>query len=138
MLTKIRTYEELQHILTFEERFRYLSLVGTVGDQTFGSERYLNQSFYNSSEWHRARDLVIIRDNACDLGIPGREVFSSIHIHHMNPITPEDLKFGRYSLIDPNNLITVSHRTHNAIHYGDERQLQQEFVERRPGDTKEW
>lgn len=134
----MKTYEELRHIPTFEERFRYLMISGVVGDRTFGSERYLNQSFYTSAPWRRVRDYVIIRDNGCDLGIPGREIFSSIFVHHMNPISPEDLKFGRPSLIDPENLITVSHRTHNAIHYGDESQLQQEFVERRPGDTKDW
>lgn len=137
-MTKIRTYEELRHIPTFEERFRYLSLVGQVGDSTFGSERYLNQQFYNSHQWHRARDFVIMRDNGCDLGIPGREIYSKIFVHHLNPISPESLKFGWPELLDPDNLITVSHRTHNAIHYGDERQLEQDFVERRPGDTKEW
>lgn len=138
MSIKFRSYNELQHILTFEGRFHYLSLGGEVGYQTFGSERYLNQRFYNSREWKRARDLVIIRDNGCDLGIPGREIFGQVFIHHMNPISPEDLKFGRPSLIDPDNLITVTHQTHNAIHYGDERQLVQDFVERRPGDTREW
>jgi hypothetical protein len=134
----LKSYEELRHILTFEDRFRYLSLVGTVGDATFGSERYLNQRFYTSYEWRSVRDQVIIRDNGCDLGILGREIYGPVYVHHMNPIKPEDLKFGRYSLIDPNNLITVSHRTHNAIHYGDEKQLVPEFVERSPGDTKDW
>lgn len=138
MTTKLRSYEELRHILTFEGRFRYLSLAGLVGDPTFGSERFLNQQFYNSPVWKQARDQVIIRDQGCDLGIPGREIYSTVYVHHINPIQPEDLKFGRPSLVDPNNLITVSHRTHNAIHYGDEKQLEQTFVERQPGDTKEW
>lgn len=137
-MMKIRTYEELRTLSTFEERFHYLSLAGNVGDRTFGSERYLNQSFYTSSVWRQARDLVIIRDNGCDLGIAGREIFSTIYVHHMNPITPEDVKFARASLWDPNNLITVTHRTHNAIHYGDERQLEKEFVERAAGDMKLW
>lgn len=134
----MRTYETLRHISTFEDRFRYLALKGEVGDRTFGSERYLNQRFYTSSEWRRVRDFVIVRDGGCDLAIAGREIYASIYIHHLNPITPEDLKFGRASLLDPENLISVSHRTHNAIHYGDESLLQKEFVERRPGDTKDW
>lgn len=133
-----RTYEELRKLQTFEERFRYLSLLGNVGEKTFGWERHLNQSFYNSAPWRRVRDFIIVRDNGCDLGIPGREIHSSIYIHHINPIVPEDLRFGRPSLLDPDNLITVSHQTHNAIHYGDESHLRKEYVERRPGDTKDW
>ena len=137
-MTKNRTYEELRQLPTFEDRFKYLSLLGNVGETTFGWERHLNQSFYNSSQWRRVRDFIIVRDNGCDLGIEGREIHSSIYIHHMNPIVPDDLRFGRPSLLDPENLITVSHRTHNAIHYGDESQLPKPFVERRPGDTKDW
>ena len=137
-MTKKRTYDELIKLPTFEERFRYLSLAGNVGETTFGWERHLNQGFYNSSPWRRVRDFIIVRDNGCDLGIEGREIHSSLYIHHMNPIVPEDLRFGRPSLLDPDNLITVSHRTHNAIHYGDESHLQKEYVERRPGDTKDW
>lgn len=137
-MTKIRTYDELSRIFTFEERFHYLSLAGSVGDTTFGSERFLNQNFYNSSEWRSVRNYIIVRDQGCDLGILGREIYSTIHVHHINPLTPEDVKFGRFNLIDPNNLITVSHRTHNAIHYGDASLLQRDLVERKPGDTKEW
>lgn len=133
-----RSYSELQKLFSFEERFRYLSLDGIVGDPTFGNERYLNQQFYNSVAWRRARDFVIIRDNGCDLGIEGREIHSTIYIHHMNPLTPEDLRFGRPCLVDPDNLITVTHQTHNAIHYGDENQLARDPIERRPGDTKDW
>lgn len=137
-MTMIRTYEELSNLPTFEDRFHYLSLDGQVGEKTFGWERYLNQQFYTSSLWRRARNQVIIRDNGCDLGIPGREIYSQVFVHHLNPITPEALRFGWPELLDLNNLISVSHRTHNAIHYGDERQLQREFVERQPGDTKQW
>ena len=137
-MTQKRTYDELRKLLTFEERFEYLSLAGNVGERTFGWERYLNQSFYNSAQWRRVRDFIIVRDDGCDLGIKTRQIGDSLYIHHMNPIIPEDLRFGRPSLLDPDNLITVSHRTHNAIHYGDASQLSKPFVERRPGDTKDW
>jgi hypothetical protein len=137
-MTTIRNYRELSGLSTFAERFQYLSLSGEVGVRTFGGERYLNQRFYNSSEWKRARNEVIVRDNGCDLGIEGREIYSTMYIHHITPITPNDFKFGRPSLIDPDNLITVTHRTHNAIHYGDESQLEAIFTERTPGDTKDW
>lgn len=133
-----KTYEQLRQLPTFEERFRYLALRRSVGEATFGSERYLNQRFYMSSDWRRVRNFIIVRDHGCDLGILGRDIYSTMYIHHINPIRAEDLKSGNPLLLDPNNLITVSHRTHNAIHYGDENQLQKEFVERRPGDTKDW
>jgi len=134
----IRTYEELSRLLSFEQRFHYLSLKGLPFDQTFGSERFLNQRFYNSYEWRQIRNYVIARDFGRDLGVEGREIYRSPYIHHINPITPEDLKMRNPMLLDPNNLITVSHQTHNAIHYGDESHLLKDFVERRPGDTKEW
>lgn len=137
-MTTSRTYSELEKLLTFEERFRYLALHGEVGDRTFGSERYLNQRFYTSTAWRSARNIIQIRDNGCDLGIPGREIHSTVYIHHINPITPDDLKYGRPCLTDPENLITVSHKTHNAIHFGDESLLSTDFVERRPGDHKDW
>lgn len=137
-MTIFKSYSELVELETFEERFRYLALSGIVGDSTFGHERFLNQRFYNSAAWRSARNGVIVRDNGCDLGIEGREIYSTIYIHHINPLTPEDLKFGRPALLDPENLITVSHRTHNAIHYGDENQLERALVERSPGDTKDW
>lgn len=133
-----KSYSELVKLETFEDRFRYLSLSGVVGDPTFGNERFLNQRFYTSSTWRSARNLVIVRDNGCDLGIEGRQIHSTIYIHHINPLTPEDLKFGRPCLTDPENLILVSHRTHNAIHFGDENQLDKPLVERRPGDTQDW
>lgn len=133
-----RSYSTLIQLETFEERYRYLVLRGSVGDQTFGYERHLNQSFYNSSEWKRIRHVVIVRDNGCDLGIEGRDLHSSIYIHHMNPLTASDLKNFRSEILDPEYLISVSHRTHNAIHYGDEKQLQQDPIERKPGDTKLW
>ena len=136
MMTK--RYSELERLETFEERYRYLSLAGIVGDRTFGHERFVNQAFYTSSAWRRARDVVIIRDDGCDLGIPGREINSTVYIHHINPLIPDDIKHNRSCLIDPDNLITVSHRTHNAIHYGDESQLEREPVERTPGDHLPW
>lgn len=137
MMTK--SYLELATLPTFEERYHYLRLAAVVGEQTFGSERYLNQAFYTSHEWRRIRNVVQIRDEGCDLGIPGREIHGTVYIHHINPITPEDLKFGRPSLLDPDNLITVTHQTHNAIHFGDENLLvRAEPTVRTPGDTKEW
>ena len=133
-----KSYSELRWLESFEDRFRYLSLRGVVGDPTFGHERYLNQAFYTSSLWRNARNFVIVRDNGCDLGILGREIYNTVYIHHINPITPNDIKLRSGSLVDPDNLICVSHRTHNAIHYGDENQLQKDVTERQPGDTKEW
>lgn len=133
-----RTYSELRHLETFEERFRYLALKGQVGRSTFGFDRWMNQEFYRSKEWRQARHGVIVRDNGCDLGIDGYEIHSGLYIHHLNPITPEQIENGDPAILDPDNLITVTHRTHNAIHYGDERLLPQPVVERRPGDTKLW
>lgn len=138
MTKAYKTYSELVLLPTFEERFRYLSLGGAVGDRTFGGERHLNQSFYTSAQWRRARNEIIIRDNGCDLGMLGHEIYSTIYIHHINPLKPEDLKFFTPALLNPENLISVTHRTHNAIHYGDESQIEQPLVERRPGDTKDW
>lgn len=133
-----RCYSDLQNLSTFEERYEYLRLDGHVGHVTFGSERYMNQKFYNSHEWKRSRDIVIFRDNGCDLGIEGREIHSRIYIHHINPIGPKDLELRTPALLDPENLITVTHQTHNAIHYGNADNLQKDLVERRPGDTKDW
>ena len=135
----IRTYSELIRIPTFEDRFRYLKLRGKVGEDTFGFDRYFNQKFYRSSEWKRIRDHVIVRDGACDLGIPDREIFGKVIIHHMNPFRIEDLTGDNAKdLLDPEFLICVSHETHNAIHYGDESLLPEIFVERRPNDTCPW
>lgn len=133
-----RSYSELKRIETFEERFEYLALRGNVGQPTFGFDRWVNQGFYTSREWRHARDGIIVRDNGCDLGLDGYEIHNGLFIHHLNPITLEQLEAGDDCLLDPNNLITVTHRTHNAIHYGDARQLPLKPVDRKPGDTKLW
>jgi hypothetical protein len=135
---KLRTYSELRRIPTFEERFAYLDLRGQVGEATFGSNRWFNQRFYRSREWRHVRDFVIVRDNGCDLGIPDYGIHGRILIHHMNPVTMEDLAHGTALVLDPEYLITTTHRTHNAIHYGDDSLLPQQVVERKPGDTKLW
>lgn len=133
-----RTYSELRRIQTFEERFDYLVLRGEVGSATFGSSRWINQRFYRSREWHQVRDFVVLRDNGCDLGVPGYEIHDRLMVHHMNPISVEDLEHGADSLLDPEYLITTTHNTHNAIHYGDDSLLPRAPVERRPGDTRLW
>jgi hypothetical protein len=123
---------------TFEERFRYLKLVARVGEETFGFDRYLNQQFYHSQEWKSIRNEIIIRDNACDLGITGREMNKGIIIHHMNPITKDDLIHQSDFLLNPDYLICVSKKTHSAIHYGDESLLFDSLVERSKNDTCPW
>ena len=137
-MTKIRTYSELTRLDTFIERFRYLSLRGLVGETTFGFDRWMNQMFYSSREWRHIRTQVIARDNGCDLGIEGREINARLYIHHMNPMTFDNISHGDPQILDPEYLITVTHQTHNAIHYGDERQLPQPPVERSRGDTLLW
>ena len=134
----IRTYTELMKLQTFEERFRYLKLVTRVGEETFGFDRYLNQQFYHSQEWKSIRNEIIIRDNACDLGITGREMNKGIIIHHMNPITKDDLIHQSDFLLNPDYLICVSKKTHSAIHYGDESLLFDGLVERSKNDTCPW
>lgn len=134
----IRTYTELMKLQTFEERFRYLKLVARVGEETFGFDRYLNQQFYHSQEWKSIRNEIIIRDNACDLGITGREMNKGIIIHHMNPITKDDLIHQSDFLLNPDYLICVSKKTHSAIHYGDESLLFDGLVERSKDDTCPW
>ena len=134
----IKTYSELRRHATFEERFDYLKLGGAVGAETFGFDRYLNQDFYKSVLWKRARSIVIARDLGCDLGIEGHEIHDRVYVHHMNPMTPEDIKHSNLDILDPEYLITVTHDTHNAIHYGDKRLLPKPIIERRPGDTKLW
>lgn len=134
----IRTYTDLVEFDTFEDRYRYLALGGEVGYSTFGFDRYLNQNFYSSREWRQIRQHLIVRDDGCDLGVPGYEIHGRLLIHHMNPISAEDIVHGDSSIIDPEFLITTTHRTHNAIHYGDERQLPRPLVVRSPGDTKLW
>jgi len=136
---KIRTYTELSQLPTFRERYRYLQLSGTVCEETFGFDRYCNQRFYHSSEWRHVRDLVILRDNGCDLGIEGLEIYGRVLIHHMNPVSLRDLTFGSEYLLNLEYLICVSHETHNAIHYGDEKLLMDKApVERIPNDTCPW
>lgn len=134
----IRTYSELIKLPTFEERFQYLKLNGEVGVETFGFDRYLNQAFYSSDEWKSIRNQVIIRDNGCDLGIEGREIYKRIIIHHMNPITKEDLLYRTEYLLNPEYMICTMKNTHDAIHYGDENLLFKEPVERKPNDTCPW
>lgn len=134
----IRSYSELIHIPTFEERFEYLKLSGSVGKETFGFDRYLNQVFYRSKEWKRVRDLVIVRDNGCDLGIEDREICGRIYIHHMNPISLSDIERKSESILNPEYLICVTHNTHNAIHYGDSSLLVTAPIERTPNDTCPW
>ena len=138
ILMDIKTYSELTKLHTFEERFRYLQLHGSVGRDTFGFDRIFNQMFYTSSEWKRVRDIVITRDNGCDLGIEGREIYGKVVIHHLNPISLEDIENATEYLLNPEYLITTTHNTHNAIHYGDESKLVTNPIERRRNDTCPW
>lgn len=135
---RLRTYSELRRFITFEERFDYLSLQGEVGQATFGFDRWINQYFYRSRQWRQVRELVMFRDEACDLGIPGHDIHHGLVVHHMNPMTPEDVEQGAESILDPEYLITTTQRTHNAIHYGDQSLIPKLPVERRPGDTRLW
>ena len=138
-MTRInKSYRELRRLQTFDERFHYLKLGGYVGRSTFGYERYLNQILYQSSEWRRVRDEILIRDDGCDLGILGLEIFSRPIVHHINPITIEDIEEGHPCVFDFNNLITTSHDTHNAIHYCNESLLHRLPKERTKGDTTPW
>lgn len=135
----MKTYKELSRLHTFEERFRYLQLKGSVGNETFGFDRYLNQGFYNSAEWKRIRTQVIARDLGCDLGIEGHELHDGIFIHHMNPIGKADIIESSDLLMNPEYLITVSRDTHNAIHYGDDSILKRNsIVTRERNDTCPW
>lgn len=134
----IRTYSELSRYFTFEERFEYLLLGGQIGYATFGFDRHINQKFYASYEWKRVRDEVIFRDYGCDLGIDGYEIHSGILIHHMNPMSVDDILHGEEWILDPEYLITTTHNTHNAIHYGAQKLLPKTVVERSPGDTRLW
>lgn len=134
----IKTYSELITLPTFEERYRYLRLGGRVGEETFGFDRYLNQTFYKSDEWLKVRDEVIIRDNGCDLGMEGHEIHGRILVHHMNPITIEDIKNRSDFLLNPEYLISTVKNTHDAIHYGDEGLLITAPKERTRNDTCPW
>lgn len=135
---KIRRYSELISYNNFEDRYKYLQLKGQVGLDTFGLDRYLNQTLYRSYRWRKTRDQIIIRDNGCDLGVDGFDIFGKIIVHHMNPLTLEEIEEDSDTIYDPEYLICVSHMTHNAIHYGDERLLPQLPIERIPNDTCLW
>lgn len=134
----IRTYTELSRLDAFEERYEYLRLRGEVGQITFGWERYLNQILYHSKKWRRIRDEVIIRDNGCDLGHEDWQIRGRIIVHHLNPLTPEEVEDDADTIYDPEFLICTSELTHNAIHYGDVNLLPKLPVERKPGDTCPW
>ena len=134
----MRTYSELIKMPTLEERFKYLKLGGRVGDATFGSDRYLNQIFYTSDEWRKIRDYVIIRDNANDLAVVGFEIVGTVFIHHMNPISAEDILQHSEFLIDPEFLVCCSKRTHDAIYYSDENLLPRVPIDRFQNDTCPW
>ena len=134
----IRCYSELKRLVTFEDRFRYLQLHGKVGADTFGFDRVFNQMFYRSKEWKQLRHRLITRDLGCDLGVPDYDIHGAIYIHHMNPITVEDIDKRTDILLNPEFLICTSFNTHNAIHYGDESLLPKPLVERGPNDTCPW
>lgn len=134
----IRTYSELITMPTFKERYEYLRLGGTIGEDTFGFDRYLNQAFYKSREWLDIRDYVIVRDQGCDLGLEGYEIHNHILIHHMNPITKEDILQRSEFLLDPEYLITTVKRTHDAIHYSDDSILIDAPIGRTKNDTCPW
>ena len=136
--SNIRTYSELIMLPTFKERYKYLRLGGTVGEDTFGFDRYLNQAFYKSKEWLDVRDYVIVRDHGCDLGLEGYEIHGKIIVHHMNPILKSDILERNKFLLDPEYLISTVKRTHNAIHYGDDSLLLDAPIERTKNDTCPW
>ena len=133
-----RSYRELCHIPSFEDRFAYLNLHGSVGVETFGFDRWINQQFYKSRDWRDIRNHVIVRDNGCDLGVPGWDIHGALLIHHINPISAADITGRNPQILDPDNLITTSLNTHNAIHYGDATLLPKPLVERAVGDTQLW
>ena len=135
---RIRSYSELQRLHTFEDRLEYLTLKGSVGKQTFGFDRWMNQNFYRSKQWKQTRQAVILRDNGCDLGIPGYEIAVYLLIHHMNPVTQADIQHGADWILDPEYLITTTRQTHNAIHYGTKSLAPKTVIRRTPGDTKLW
>lgn len=137
-MNSLKTYSELISIPTFKERFRYLKLGGLVGEETFGCDRYLNQIFYTSPEWRMLRNDIITRDKGCDLGIDGRDIWGRVYIHHMNPIMVRDILNRTDILLDPEYLILCSFNTHNAIHYGDEGLLMEDYIPRTMNDTIPW
>lgn len=137
-MSRTRSYTEMSRYSTFEERFEFLSLKARIGQETFGFERWMNQTFYRSLEWRELRHEIIARDNGCDLGMPGFEIHERIIIHHIVPMTVDDLESGNDLCVDPENLITTTHNTHNAIHWGDRSLLRVAPPERKPGDTQLW
>ena len=137
-MTGVKTYSELITIPTFLERFRYLKIGGQVGKETFGYDRYLNQILYKSSEWRSFRRDIVLRDNGCDLACEGYEIYGKILIHHIEPITVEDILRRDPKVFDPENAISTSLNTHNAVHFGDESLLIMELIERKPYDTCPW
>ena len=134
----LRSYSELSRLRTFDERFRYLLLAGSVGVETFGFDRYVNQRFYRSEEWRHVRNIVIARDNGCDLGIEGRDINGRVYVHHMNPMNLEQINDHMDLILDPEYLVCVTFATHNAIHYGDESYITLAPVERQPNDMCPW
>ena len=135
---RIRTYRELIKMDSYKERYEYLRLSGSVGEDTFGFDRWLNQRFYRSGEWRRIRKPCIARDLACDMAVPGYEIHGPVYVHHMNPLTKQQILDGVEDMLSPEFLVCVSLDTHNAIHYGNEEQIIQDYVERKPGDTRFW
>lgn len=134
----MKTYNEMRQLKTFEDRFKYLQLKGDVGEDTFGFDRWINQKFYRSVEWRQVRDKVIIRDDGCDLGDPDHPIQGRIIIHHMNPLTKDDIDQNPDFILNPDYLVCVSHNTHNALHYGDENLLPKKWEPRTPNDTCPW
>lgn len=133
-----RHYRDLIPLNTFSSRFEYLKLGGVVGKETFGFDRWINQRFYKSREWRQVRDFVIVRDNGCDLGIDDHEIYESILVHHINPMSADEIIHGEDWILNPDYLITTTQATHNAIHYGTDITLPRVVVERSPGDTRLW
>jgi hypothetical protein len=138
MIVKTKTYSELIRLEKYMDRYQYLMLSGRVGQETFGYERFLNQSLYKSYEWRSVRDEVIVRDHGCDLGMEGYEIYGSIIVHHMNPITMDDIQNRNEDIFNPEYLVSTSFSTHNAIHYGDEGLLITEPIIRTKNDTCPW
>lgn len=134
----VRRYSELRRLESFEDRFEYLKLNGSVGYATFGFDRYINQKFYTSTQWRNVRNQVIARDLGLDLGVEDHEIFDKVIIHHMNPMTADDIVDDLPDILNPEFLITTSHMTHNAIHYGDKSLLPRPMATRLPGDTRLW
>lgn len=137
-MTYLRSYSELIKRHDFVDRFEYLVLRGHVGDATFGHDRYINQDFYRSTEWRNVRNHVIARDNGCDLGVPGFDIHTELVVHHINPMTADDIVHGLDWILDPEFLITTCQDTHNAIHYGGNVKVIEPYVARFPGDTRLW